>query len=427
LRAALMFAPEAAHLHTALGEALLDAGDARAALAALAEAARRNRGSHLAWMLLGRAASLAGEAGRAIECYQKALGTVPEGAPPQDFIPARTALANALYQMGRLDEARVEFSRLMARSARNTRPAAPRQLRVGVLAAPGSANTPSEFIIDRAAFLVEPLFAMEGMDDTALYLHERFDVLFNAISDPDEAGPALHQAARICAQFGRRVINPPAEIWGTTRAAMARHLADLADAIMPRTERFTRAGILAGEEPPLRFPLLLRPPGSHGGAGLVRLRDMAALIAAAKTAAAEFYLTEYHDCQSDDGHWRKYRVIFVGGTAYPYHLSIGTDWLNHYFRTETNRQAALRAEEAAFLQNPSKVLGLRASGALCAIAHQIKLDYFGVDFAVDGDGRPIIFECNAAMRVRGARERDGAKAQAAERIRDAVTQLLTAS
>jgi tetratricopeptide (TPR) repeat protein len=425
LRRAVMLAPQAAHIHTALGEALLDAGDAPAAMAALAEAARRDRGSHITWMLLGQAASLAGEVGRAVECFQKALDAVPEHAPCDDFTPARTALANALHRVGREDEARAEFGRLMHRTARAARP---RQLRVGVLAMPGSANTPSEFIIDRAVFSVDPVFIVDGLDAAGAGLRDRFDVLFNAISDPDEAGDALHRAEALCRLIARRVINPPAAVRATTREAMSARLAALGDLIIPRTQRMTGVDILSGAAADLRFPLLLRPVGSHGGAGLQRLADPAELRAAAAESPAEvFYLTEFHHYQSGDGYWRKYRMIFVGGVAYPYHVAIGSDWLNHYFRTETNRTPTLRAEEARFLQHPNDTLTKPGRRALAAIGAGIDLDYFGVDFALHEDGRPIIFECNAAMRVRGARDRDSAKAQAAERIRNAMTQLLTAS
>jgi glutathione synthase/RimK-type ligase-like ATP-grasp enzyme len=206
---------------------------------------------------------------------------------------------------------------------------------------------------------------------------------------------------------------------------MAQLLSGLEGAVIPRTVRCNRRDVLAGHIPPLSFPLLLRPIGSHGGKGLIRVDNMDTLMhEAAAMVAPSIYLTEYYPFASDDGFWRKYRVIFVGGTWFAYHLSIGQDWLNHYFRTDTNRVALLHAEESHFLLNPEAVLGTLASRALQLLPQRVGLQYFGVDFALDKAGRMIVFECNAAMRVRAPREKTGAKAQAASRIRDALTQML---
>jgi hypothetical protein len=109
---------------------------------------------------------------------------------------------------------------------------------------------------------------------------------------------------------------------------------------------------------------------------------------------------------------------------FPYHLSIGHDWLNHYFRTDTNRNDALLAEETRFLQDPSAALGPLAKTALDHIPERVGLDYFGVDFALTQDQHLLVFECNAAMRVRAPRDLTGVKAQAAARIRDAMTRMI---
>ncbi len=420
-RSALRHDPGAAHYYTTLGDALLDAGDVPAAMAALAEALQRDPASHVAWMLLGRAATLNGQGARAIGCFRRALAQVPADGVAN----VQAALANALHETGQHAEAAGVFAEMMHRDARAKRRCPPRVRCVAVLAAPGAANTPTDFLLDREALFVQPLFVLPGYDYPIAALRDRFDVLFNAVSDPDAAPAALRQAANLSAAIGRVTLNPPSAVACTTRDAMAHRLTGLAGIIMPITIRCDRAALGEGLPAALRFPVLLRPIGSHGGKGLVRVDTQAALSAERATmSSTELYVTQYHGFGSPDGFWRKYRVIFVGATPYPYHVSIGSDWLNHYFRTETNRDANLQAEEAEFLCEPAATLGERAWHSLLQLPRIVGLDYFGVDFALDAQGRVIIFECNAAMRVRAPRETAGPKAEAAERIRAALTQVI---
>jgi hypothetical protein len=110
------------------------------------------------------------------------------------------------------------------------------------------------------------------------------------------------------------------------------------------------------------------------------------------------YVTEYYDFASADGLYRKLRIIFVDGQPFPFHLSISDHWLNHYYRTRTAQEDMLRAEEAMYLQQPEAYLGAAAYGALKQVGTRHDLGFFGLDGAIDRDGRLIVFECNATMR-----------------------------
>jgi hypothetical protein len=50
-----------------------------------------------------------------------------------------------------------------------------------------------------------------------------------------------------------------------------------------------------------------------------------------------------------------------------------------------------------FLRDMPGVLGKTAMGALCAIRDALRLDYAGVDFALNGNGELLLFEANATM------------------------------
>ena len=110
-----------------------------------------------------------------------------------------------------------------------------------------------------------------------------------------------------------------------------------------------------------------------------------------------FLLIAYLNSQGLDGQFRKYRVMIIDGGLYPAHMAVSRDWKVHYFTSSMADNAAYRREEAEFLSDMPKVLGARAMSALAAIAALLKLDYAGVDFGLDAEGRLLLYEANAGM------------------------------
>jgi hypothetical protein len=146
------------------------------------------------------------------------------------------------------------------------------------------------------------------------------------------------------------------------------------------------------------YPILVRPFASHGGAGV--------RVAASPTELPEGdgYLTPIVEYAGPDGWYRKYRVIFVDGVAYPYHLAISPHWMVHYWTAGMDTDAARRAEEQRFLNDPASALGSAAIDTLAAIGHRLGLDFGGIDFSQLPDGRLLVFEANAPMLVHGEHE-----------------------
>jgi hypothetical protein len=105
------------------------------------------------------------------------------------------------------------------------------------------------------------------------------------------------------------------------------------------------------------------------------------------------------DTRGNDGNFRKYRMIAVDGELYPLHAAISKDWKVHYFSADMEENAAHRAEDAAFLEDPRGVIGSRAYAALRHVVATLSLEYGGIDFALDRDGRLVVFEANATMIV----------------------------
>jgi len=114
---------------------------------------------------------------------------------------------------------------------------------------------------------------------------------------------------------------------------------------------------------------------------------------------SHYYLIEYIDYRSTDGFFRKYRVIFVDGMLFPYHLAIHDDWKVHHFRTDMAKQAWMRQEEERFLENIDDVFRPDQMDALRAMAAATGLDYGGIDCGIDRGGGLVVFEANAAMLV----------------------------
>jgi hypothetical protein len=137
------------------------------------------------------------------------------------------------------------------------------------------------------------------------------------------------------------------------------------------------------------------------------------------------YLCSYIDFKSADGFYRKYRIIFVDGKPYPYHLAISTHWMVHYYTADMVDNPWKIAEEQAFLQDAAAVLGENAMSAIGQIGTRLNLDYAGIDFTILPDGRLFVFEANATMLVHRV-SNDGVLAHknaSIQRIADAFEQM----
>src|SRR5262249_22903701 len=130
---------------------------------------------------------------------------------------------------------------------------------------------------------------------------------------------------------------------------------------------------------PFSCPVLARPAGTHGGDDFEKVGDLAALSQfLAQRSDRDHYVIEYADYASPDGHFRKFRFVFVGGEILPYHLAIGDHWKVHHASTDMANQPWMQQEEAAFLNHPDAVFTPQHYKALHEVRARIGLDYFGI-------------------------------------------------
>ncbi len=255
---------------------------------------------------------------------------------------------------------------------------------------PGAVNCRIKYAIDYA----------EPEEDAHL---PPFDLVFNAIGEPDVAEPLAARLASFVSNCERPLINPPAVIERTARHRIHTLLGDL-DGVQtascvrvaaPPASREALAALLA--ESGLAAPLLARPAATHGGEGLVLCESLAAVESRLRELEGAQYITAFRDTRSADGHYRKYRMIFVDRQPYPYHLAISSHWMVHYFSADMESHPWKLDEERRFLQDPTAALGERAMEALRAIGQRLDLDYGGIDFTLLPDGQVFVFEANATM------------------------------
>ncbi len=178
------------------------------------------------------------------------------------------------------------------------------------------------------------------------------------------------------------------------------------------------AGVSAGHLHPAR------PVGTHGGDDFDKIdtKELAAYLA--KPAETDRYFIEYADYRSADGFFRKYRFIFVEDQVLPYHLAIADDWKVHHVNTDMANQVWMQQEEAAFLNDPTRVFNAGHYQALRDIQQRIGLEYFGIDCALDTNGDLLVFEVNASMLVHDDNAEFPYKDPAVRRIKAAFDAML---
>jgi hypothetical protein len=265
---------------------------------------------------------------------------------------------------------------------------------------PYTANTPVDLLFDARFVTLHRWYVDPAADPPPLPRH---DAVFVAIGESDESAARLAAVERFAAaprgepSLRGPVLNRPELVARLGRVPFAAAFASARHCRAVTTTRVARERYAAEGFP---VPHIVRPVGSHGGHGLARITDDAGRAAyLAETDAAALYVAPYADYRSDDGFFRKYRIVFVGGEPYPFHLAISPSWMVHYYNAPMDEHAWMRAEEEAFLARMGDVFRGELAEALRETAALLPLDYVGIDCAIDRDGKLLIFEADNALIV----------------------------
>lgn len=382
-----------------LGALLVGMGFNAAARTAYAAAVQHHPRNPMGHVNLANALARIEDTGGARSHYAAALALDPA------HVQAHQGLARLLAEAGEDDAAAHHRERGFRGHARLALPwrGAGDPRRVLVLASAAGGGVPIQAHLDDRVFAATVLYV--EYDDPAAPLPPH-ELVFNSIGDADLCGPALDAAEAVLARGTARVLNPPAAIRPTGRAANARRLAAIPGVRTPAMAELPRAALEAPgagaalAAAGLGFPLLLRAPGFHTGRHFLRVETLDGLPAALATLpGAALTAIAPLDARGPDGAHRKYRAMTVGGRLYPVHAAMSADWKVHYYTADMARDAGHRAEEARFLADMPGVLGPRAMAALQGVQAALGLDYGGIDFGLGADGSLLVFEANATMVV----------------------------
>ncbi len=274
-----------------------------------------------------------------------------------------------------------------------------RSLRLLVIMTPGDylANTPVECLLEGADVTLDVLFLGPGLPFPEPW--PGHDVIFMAFRGTEEHRPLIQQLEERLTRQPRPVVNAPGRLPLLARDELSALLASVPGVLVPPTGRIDRPGLLALATQEAAFPILVRPLGSHRGQDLAKLDDGPAVRQyLASTPGEAFFLSRFIDYRSQDGMFRKVRIVLIGGHPYAVHLAISGHWMVNYINAHMEESLEKRAEEADFLARFEKGFGLRHATALQAIHDRLGLDYVVSDCAELPDGRLLLFEAdNAAM------------------------------
>ncbi|MGD0430158.1 MAG: tetratricopeptide repeat protein [Acetobacteraceae bacterium] len=354
--------------------------------------------------LLGR---LTGEDEEAARCLERAIAL--------NVYDANTyvELGNVLMRQHQTDAALIMF-----RHARELQPLITwranqekAEFSALFLDTPLGGSTPVNYLAGRACYDRHFHCVIPDASVDIDLLRRKTDVVFNMISNPDDGENTLMLALDLVERLGRPTINHPRLIMHTNRESIARRFADIPGCVIPGTVRIAGSNLLeiaSNEEfAGFRLPLLARVAGPHGGDDFDKFDNWADIAGfVSKNPDANYYLIEYINYRSNDGFFRKYRVIFVDGEILPYHLAIHDDWKVHHFRTDMANHAWMKTEEECFLSDLGSVFDAAHQDALLAMARATELDYGGIDCGICRDGRIVVFEANASMLVHDEKNAD---------------------
>jgi glutathione synthase/RimK-type ligase-like ATP-grasp enzyme len=278
-------------------------------------------------------------------------------------------------------------------------------MRLLALYGPGdmTANTPLDCLLEDSDVQVDLLYLTP--DRPAPDALPDHDAVFVAIGESDANRPLLQAAERLLEGTKAPVINRPGRIARLTRDQVARDLAAIPGVLAPAAIRVERAALQRTDQAQhsigsMRTPLLVRPVGSHGGKGLVKIDKLDSITAYLRDNADDFfYLMPFVDYSGRDGLFRKIRLVMIRGKPYPCHLAISSRWMVHYANADMNESAANRDEESRWMNEFDMGFASRHAASLAAIDAGVGLDYYGIDCAETQDGRLLVFEIDNAMIV----------------------------
>jgi len=290
--------------------------------------------------------------------YEALMQRVDSGAapnPPAAEEAARTYDAAIAAQLAfrraeglNLQDAALEASRIWRVGG-----APEGALRLLALVGPGDlmTNTPLDFLTNHLNVRLDLLYLLP--DRPLPPVIPDHDVAFFALGEADPA--TLARLRRLYAAWPRPALNDPRFLPALERDTLSRSLAGIPGICSPTAVATTRAALQAHldtdcpiegfDTPAGLYPCLIRPSGSHAGAGLSRVAIPGELEDYLRFCFEQrFFITAFEDYRGADGLYRKSRVGFIDRQPLLCHMAISSNWMVHYLNADMTESAAKRAE-----------------------------------------------------------------------------------
>ncbi|MFL5280242.1 MAG: hypothetical protein ACJ8AW_04415 [Rhodopila sp.] len=146
--------------------------------------------------------------------------------------------------------------------------------------------------------------------------------------------------------------------------------------------------------------MLIRPIHSHAGASLSHLANDAELHAYLRLSLDDqFFLTEFHDYQDNQGYFRKLRVAFIDRQPYLCHMAVSRHWMVHYLNAGLTESPTKRAWEGEAMATFDRGFARRHETAFAALHERLGFDYYSIDCGEPQDGRLLLFEADTAAII----------------------------
>ncbi|GAA6152286.1 ATP-grasp domain-containing protein [Pseudoteredinibacter isoporae] len=282
-------------------------------------------------------------------------------------------------------------------------------LKVLALVAPGNlmSNTPLEFLAEGAGFQLDLLYVSPELP-RPIQLPEH-DVAIVALSELERNRDTLQLIQSMVGDWPRPILNLPNALMNLGRDQISQRLQGLPgldvpiNAIVSR-DQLSYLCVHPSELPQLlsdaEFPLIVRPLDSHAGNDLACVNNPEALVQYLETTTGDlFYLARFVDYRSEDGQFRKYRIMLIDGEAHLAHMAISDHWMVHYLNAGMLDDETKRQEEAKTMAAFNLDFAKRHHDALQQIHRVSGLDYLGIDCGETLDGDLLVFEVGASMNV----------------------------
>jgi glutathione synthase/RimK-type ligase-like ATP-grasp enzyme len=282
------------------------------------------------------------------------------------------------------------------------------RLRVLALAAATDigSNTPIEFLLEDSTIELMTLYVVPKAErPDPLPDH---DIAIVVASDSEDCRDAL-AIIRAMSNWPRPLLNPPHLVGNLDRDKLHGLLRGIKGLLIPATATASRERLtdlarsatapcdIAAD---LAFPFIVRPRGSHAGAGLAKIDDPTAMQRYLDARQEqEFFIARFVDFAGSDGLFRKYRIVVVDGRPYACHLAIADRWDLWYLNAGMSQSTSKRIEEETFMRTFDIGFAQRHRTALAGMIERIGLDYFTVDCAETKDGSLLIFEADNTALV----------------------------